>query len=89
MAKDRSDRYQDASEMSADLRRMLRSESATLSREASGQIAVAQPANDAWAAAIPDQQRQNSSRLRLVAIAVTLILLTIAATVFLLSLIHI
>ena len=84
MAKDRSDRYQDASEMSADLRRILRSGSATLSREASGQIAVAQPANDARAAAIPDQQRQNSSRLRLGAIAVTLILLTLAATVFLL-----
>ncbi|MBL0167926.1 MAG: serine/threonine protein kinase [Propionivibrio sp.] len=84
MAKDRSDRYQDASEMAADLRRMLRSGSATLSGEASGQIAVTQPANDAGAAAIPDQQRQNSSRLRLGAIAVTLILLTLAATVFLL-----
>ena len=84
MAKDRSDRYQDASGMSADLRRMLRSGSATLSREASGQIAVAQSANDAWAAAKPDQQRQNSGRLRLGAIAVTLILLILAATVFLL-----
>lgn len=84
MAKDRSDRYQDASEMAADLRRMLRSGSATLSGEANGQIAVAQPASDARAAAMPDRQRQNSSRLRLAAIAAMLILLTLAATVFLL-----
>lgn len=84
MTKDPSDRYQDASEMAADLRRMLRSGSATLSGEARGHIAVAQPTYDAGAAAIPDQQRQNSSRLRLGAIAATLILLTIAATVFLL-----
>ena len=84
MAKDPFDRYQDASEMAVDLRRMLRSGDATLSGEASGQLAVAHPANDAEAAAIPDQQGQNFSRLRLRVIAVTLILLTIAATVFLL-----
>jgi hypothetical protein len=84
MAKDPADRYQDATEMATDLRRMLRSDSPTLSGEAGGQVALAQPANDAWAATIANPPRQASSRWRLGAIAITLTVLTAAAATFLL-----
>jgi serine/threonine-protein kinase len=84
MAKDPADRYQDAAEMATDLRRMLRSDSPTLSGEAGGQVALAQPANDTGAATIANPPRPASSRWRLGAIAITLTVLTAAAATFLL-----
>lgn len=76
MAKDPADRYQSASEMAADLRKVRFSMAATPPGEPSGQAA------SAMAGTVPNQREQNFGRFRQRAIAALLILLSGAITTY-------
>jgi serine/threonine-protein kinase len=76
MAKDPADRYQSASEMAADLRKVQFLAGSPLPGKISGQAA------ETAEGTVPAQSRQNSGRLRPVTIAATLILLTGAISTY-------
>lgn len=84
MAKDPANRYQSASEMAADLRRIRFSVASTLSGETGGQASFVQSADETPATTTAPSQRQNPVRLRTKPIAALLILFVAAASAYLL-----